>query len=157
MGNLAKSLENALLKGEPQQTVPIVPGISHHSASDDSAKIKGLSGMPLAYAFAETIGGKLVGNPATGFAFMNDETENLIVVRANDRGVDFVTLEQFICYVAMVLAKDEQATFIVHGDEVICSIRGFSASGHSYNEAAMRALLAQRKAELAINIPQQKA
>jgi hypothetical protein len=44
----------------------------------------------------------------------------------------------------MAMAKEEQATFIAHGNEVICSIRGFSELGDSYGEAAMRALLAQR-------------
>ena len=111
-----------------------------------------LSGMQLAYAWQEARGGELLGSPTSGFAFYSNEMDTLVIVSEDQKKIMHATLEDWIGFVAMDIAKDRQATFIAHGDAVICSIHGFSESGDSYGEAAMRALLAQQRAERATEI-----
>ena len=147
MGTIAKSIQTLLSAGDPEQPVTISPEKSRRPASDDSARRElvppaDLSRMELAIALHEALGTEIVGSSTSAFAFLNPETDTLVIVSENDKKFIHVSFGDWISYYAMDIAQDESAAFIVQGDKVICSIHGITESGDSFGEAAMRALLA---------------
>lgn len=101
-----------------------------------------LSGLPLAYALLlSNEESELFGSPTTFFAFFNESKMRLHVIGGNESNVHFHTVESDIIPIALSETQKLGGTFIVHHGEVLCNIDGISASGSSYGEAAMRALV----------------
>lgn len=101
-----------------------------------------LSGLPLAYALLlSNEESELFGSPTTFFAFFNENKQRLHVIGGDESNVHFHTVESDIVPIALSETQKLGGTFIVHHGEVLCNIDGISASGSSYGEAAMRALV----------------
>lgn len=101
-----------------------------------------LSGLSLAYALLRSSDeGELIGSPKTFFAFFNESKQRLHVIGGDKSNVHFHTVESNIIPIALSETQKLGGTFIVHHGEVLCNIDGISASGSSYGEAAMRALV----------------
>ena len=90
-----------------------------------------------------------VGSPTSGFAYY-DEEDILMIVSADLGKIKHISLERAMTDLAMEAAQDLGASFLVHGTQVICNIRGFSQTGDTYGEAALRAMLAFNRSERSI-------
>jgi hypothetical protein len=104
-----------------------------------------LSGLPLAHALLQAMGYEVFGNATGPFVFSLDHMQSLCVYGATSQNVIWENLDTQFELFCMKKAQSSGASFIVHGEEVICSIGGVSASGSSYGEAAMRALVNHEK------------
>ncbi|WP_139026322.1 hypothetical protein [Methyloversatilis universalis] len=104
-----------------------------------------LSGMPLVYATYE--GSGVVGSPTAGFAYFVEKNDTLVVISADRTRVRHISQEQIMQTVAMRVAQSLGASFLVHGTQVLCNIKGVSQTGETYGEAALRAILAFERAE----------
>lgn len=141
MGHLARALDMLISGGLGQQSVA-TPIKQSHVSSDGLVSPEKLSGMDLVHAVYSEEGGHVVGSPAAGFAYFVSGSNTLVVVSENDKNVRHVSLKSVMTSHAMEVAQDLGATFVVHGAQVICNIRGTSQAGGSYGEAALRAMLA---------------
>lgn len=99
-----------------------------------------LSGLPLAYALLKAEGAAILGGRTGPFAYFNEESNSLVILGGNSKNVTFASFEKELIPSALKEAQTLGASLIVHGSEVICHIEGFSASGSSYGEAALRML-----------------
>ena len=141
MGHLARALDALISGGLEQQSI----NASKKKASGSSARKvspEKLSGMELVHAVYSEEGVDVVGSPTAGFAYFANETDTLVVVSENGKNVNHVTPNVIMISHAMEVAQDLEASFIVHGAQVVCNIRGVSQAGGSYGEAALRAILA---------------
>ena len=145
MGHQRRVLDKRFATSEEQQSAAASTKDSHETAigekaTENMASPEELSGMRLIYALM-TEDGNVVGNPTGPFAFFNEMEGILCVVSKDNRDIQHLSLDRMIGS-AMGVAQGLEASFIVHGGQVICNIRGFSKAGTTYGEAASRALLA---------------
>lgn len=141
MGHLVRALDMLLSGGQGQQSVAASNKLTNGSSANKVSPEK-LSGMELIHAVYSEEGGDVVGSPTAGFAYFAEETNTLVVVSENGNNVNHVSPRIIMTTHAMEVAQDLGASFIVHGTQVICNIRGVSQAGGSYGEAALRAMLA---------------
>lgn len=106
-----------------------------------------LSGLALAYALLKAEGASILGNRTGPFVCFNEESNSLTILGGNSNNVTFASFEKELVPAALKEAQALGASLIVHGSEVICHIEGFSASGSSYGEAALRMLHAYFEAK----------
>jgi len=141
MGHLARALDMLISGGLGQQGVAVSNKQSNGSSASKVSPEK-LSGMELIHAVYSEEGGDIVGSPTAGFAYFANETNTLVVVSENGKNVNHISPSIIMTTHAMEVAQDLGASFVVHGTQVICNIRGVSQVGGSYGEAALRAMLA---------------
>lgn len=141
MGHLARALD-ALISGCQEQKSSAGSNKNMNGSSAWKVSPERLSGMELVHAVYTEEDGDVVGNPTAGFAYFANETDTLVVVSENGKNVNHVTPNVIMISHAMEVAQDLEASFIVHGAQVVCNIRGVSQAGGSYGEAALRAILA---------------
>lgn len=141
MGHVARALD-ALISGGLEQKSIAGSNKKVNESSVRKVSPEKLSGMELVQAVYTEEGGNVVGSPTAGFAYFANETNTLVVVSENGKNVNHVSLSQIMTIHAMEVAQDLDASFVVHGTQVVCTIRGISQSGASYGEAALRAILA---------------
>lgn len=141
MGHLARALDMLISGGfAPQSTAASIK--QPDGTRDGLVSPENLSGMDLVHAVYSEEGGHVIGSPAAGFAYFVSRSNTLVVVSENDKNVRHVSLNSVVTTHAMEVAQDLGASFVVHGAQVICNIRGVSQAGSSYGEAALRAMLA---------------
>lgn len=141
MGHLARALDVLISGGLGQQSVAASNKQPNGSCASKVSPEK-LSGMELVHAVYSEEGGNIVGSPTAGFAYFANEINTLVVVSENGKNVNHVSPNIIMTTRAMEVAQDLGASFVVHGTQVICNIRGVSQAGGSYGEAALRAMLA---------------
>lgn len=141
MGHLARALD-ALISGGLEQKSIAGLNIKVNESGARKVSPEKLSGMELVHAVYTEEGGNVVGSPTAGFAYFANETNTLVVVSENGKNVNHVSPSLIMTTHAMEVALDLGASFIVHGTQVVCTIRGVSQAGGSYGEAALRAILA---------------
>lgn len=103
-----------------------------------------LSSMQMLYAIYSECNLSVVGQSTGPFAFFDDETGTLNVLSDNDEKICQLSPEEMTVS-AMNTAQSLSASFIVHGEQVICTIPGVSQAGATYGEAALRAILAHSR------------
>lgn len=141
MGHLARALDMLISGGVAQQSVAACIKQPNETVEGQVSPEK-LSGMDLVHAIYSEEGWHLVGSPTAGFAYFVSTSNTLVVVSENARNVNHVSLNSVLTTHAMEVAQDLGASFVVHGAQVICNMRGVSQAGNSYGEAALRAMLA---------------
>lgn len=141
MGHVARALDMLLSGGLGQQSVAASNKQPQRRSVGEVSPEK-LSGMELVHAVYSEEGAHIVGSPTAGFAYFANETNSLVVVSDNGKNVSHVSLGIIMTTHAMKVAQALGASFVVHGAQVICNIRGVSQAGSSYGEAALRAMLA---------------
>lgn len=141
MGHLARALDMLISGG--LRPPSIAASIKQPQGTcEGQVSPEKLSGMDLVHAVYSEEGGHVVGSPTAGFAYFVSGSNTLVVVSENDKNVQHVSLKSVMTTHAMEVAQDLGASFVVHGAQVICNMRGVSQAGGSYGEAALRAMLA---------------
>lgn len=100
-----------------------------------------LTGVRLEYVFARAAGFEVIGTERGPFA-LHSEDENSIVIFGSNPSTRHGSFERTDAEVPFGMAKELGATFRVSKGLVICEIGPIAASGSSYLEATLRALVA---------------
>lgn len=101
-----------------------------------------LSGSDLAHEFIKMTTTAPMISPAPGFfAVSTIGTKELIVFGAERGAVRHLSFDDDVALFPMEIAQKRNASFSVKGEVVTCNLAGTTATGSSYVEAAMRALL----------------
>lgn len=128
------------------------PTENKHQAAFASMKtekelpVEKLSSMQMLYAIYSECHLNVVGQPTGPFAFFDDAAGTLNVLSDNDEKICHWSPED-LTVSAMNTAQKLRACFIVHGEQVICTIPGVSQAGATYGEAALRAILAHTRVQ----------
>jgi hypothetical protein len=111
----------------------------------DELQIPALSGHELEHAFLSAINVPLLGLSEGPFAAYDFENKKLLVFGAVHGSVEATSFDDDYSLMPLELAKRNGASFHVDGELVFCEMGSVRASGRSYSEAAMRALVAKLK------------
>lgn len=101
-----------------------------------------LSGMELVYTMLSEDGYHIVGSPSAGLAYFHEESDRLITVSQAPGKIEHISLETMMAKKGMKIAQNLGASFMSTGTQVLCCIGDVSQAGKSYDEAAMRTVLA---------------
>lgn len=104
-----------------------------------------LSGPELEHAFLRAMNVQLLGLSQGPFAAYDIRNRKLLVFGSSDGCVEATSLVDHYALMPLEIAKRNGASFHVDGELVYCEIGSVRASGKSYSEAAMRALVAKLK------------
>ena len=104
-----------------------------------------LSGSELEHAYLSAINVQLLGLSEGPFAAYDIQNNKLLVFGSTHGSVEVTSLDDHYSLMPLETAKRYGASFHVDGDTVFCEIGNLRASGRSYSEAAMRALVAKLK------------
>jgi len=92
------------------------------------------------YQMCKGDGLELVGDPSRAFAAFDSAAGKLRVYSKNNEHVDMVPYDTSTMIATLEYARTHDASFMVSDDKVICVLKGVTARGNSYPEAALRAL-----------------
>ena len=108
---------------------------------------KTLSGSKLEYFFLAACDVALFGVSEGPFALRSSEDNSLILFGADDSNTSHASYEDGFASLIFEVALKHAAKFSVTAGEAVCEIvqAGIIASGKSYAEAAMRALIALKQ------------
>lgn len=101
----------------------------------------GLTGVQLEYLFARAAGFEVIGSERGPFA-LHSEDENRIVIFGAQLSARLGSFNRSDADVPLDMAQELGATLRISGARAICEIGPTVASGSSYLEAVMRALVA---------------
>ena len=111
----------------------------------DEPQATTLSGSELEHAFLRAINVQLLGSSEGPFAAYDFQNKKLLVFGAAHGSVEETSFDDDYSLMPLEIAKRNRASFHVDGELVFCEIGCVRASGRSYSEAAMRALVAKLK------------
>lgn len=100
-----------------------------------------LTGVQLEYLFARAAGFEVIGTEHGPFA-LHAEDENSIVIFGTQSSARLGSFNRIDSEVPLGMAQQLGATLRVSGGRAICEIGSTVASGSSYLEAVLRALIA---------------
>jgi hypothetical protein len=137
---LQKSLE-ALLEGGAQPATLLGGGTSAGAPAEALPDPEQLTTLELLYQFCKEVGDDVVGNPKSVFAAYAPGTETLQIFAADESSFKIVPYRTITMLEALDFVQEEQASFSVKASQVTCQIGAIQATGNSYPEAALRALV----------------
>jgi hypothetical protein len=100
-----------------------------------------LTTLELLYHYFKEDGDHVIGNPKSVFATYTPETEKLEIFAADQSSFEIVPYRTITMLEALDFAQEKQASFSVKATQVTCQIGAIQATGGSYPEAALRALV----------------
>lgn len=122
-----------MLGDKPDKPSSINPGTAGRS-------IDAMNELELMYQICLGDGLELVGDPTQAFAAYDPTAKKLRVYSMNDAYVHMATLGSASKLAVLESAQGEGASFMACGDEVVCALKGVTAKGRTYAEAALRAI-----------------
>lgn len=132
MRNLGKGW-TAMLGDMPNKPSSINP-------CEASRNIDEMNELELMYQMCLSDGLELVGDPTQAFAAYDPAAQKLHVYSMNNAYVHMATFGSASKIAVLESAQGEGASFMASGDEVVCALKGVTAKGRTYAEAALRAI-----------------
>ncbi|MCY1304571.1 hypothetical protein D9M70_543300 [compost metagenome] len=108
--------------------------------SEASRSIDEMNELELMYQMCLSDGLELVGDPTRAFAAYDPTAQKLHVYAMNNAYVHTATFGSASKMAVLESAQGEGASFMASGDEVVCALKGVTAKGSTYAEAALRAI-----------------
>ncbi len=140
---LNKSLELMMASGS-QLTI----SVCDKAASASSTALpdpEQLTTLELLYHYFKEDGDHVIGNPKSAFATYAPETEKLQIFAADPGSFEIVPYRTITMLEALEFAQEEQASFSVTASQVTCQIGAIQATGDTYPDAAIRALVKHQR------------
>ena len=103
--------------------------------------VQDLSGVELAYAFAKAAKFEVLGSPGGPFALLSDDKRTIFVFGGTSDSIKLSSFEGNVADMAMQTAMDLGANLNVENRVAKCCIGQQCATGESYVQALMRAVI----------------
>ncbi|WP_165986997.1 hypothetical protein [Caballeronia sp. SBC1] len=111
------------------------PGIASQTADVESLDI-----LEVLFLLCKKDGLEVAGDPSRAFAHFDLETGKLRVYARDTTAVDVASDPEASMLAALDYAQVQGASFEANDRTAVCTIKGVTAHGHTYGEAAVRAL-----------------
>ncbi|GAB7545553.1 hypothetical protein [Cupriavidus sp. 8B] len=132
MKHLGKGL-TALLGDKPNKPSSINPATAGRGIDE-------MNELELMYQICIGDGLELTGDPTQAFAAYDPAAQKLRVYSMNDAYVHMVTFDSASKMAVLESAQGQGASFMASGNDVLCVLKGITAKGRTYAEAALRAI-----------------
>ncbi len=127
-------------EGNKPSVVQVNPRVAPAPATGRAPDIEGMTTLELLYHLCKSEGTEVVGSPERAFAVFDASKGILSVYSKSTDFVHMVSHETKTMLAALECAQTSGASFMVCDEEVICVLKGVTASGKTYGDAALRAL-----------------
>jgi len=128
-----ESIRNGKAREAPPDTQPkLIP--------DVAANIDSLDILEVLFLLCKSDGLQVAGDPKSAFAHFDSGTRTLHVYARNMDAVDISSDPKATMLAALDYAQVQGASFEVGDGFAVCTVKGVTAHGYTYGEAAVRAL-----------------
>jgi hypothetical protein len=118
-------------------TVPETQPIAESAAA---ANIDSLDILEVLFMLCKKDGLQVAGDPSSAFAHFDSSTHTLYVYARDIKAVDIASDPKATMLAAFDYAQVQGASFEAGDGFAICTVKGVTAHGYTYGEAAVRAL-----------------
>lgn len=123
-----------------------VVGHTGQSMASGNPDVESMDAFEVLYLLCKSEGLTVAGDPKRAFAHFNSSAGILHVYTRSDDAVDVSKSVTTTMLAALECAQKEGASFTASGEDVVCTLKGVTARGYTYGEAAIRALAKQQLA-----------
>ncbi len=128
-----ESIRNGKAREAPPDAQPkLIP--------DVAANIDSLDILEVLFLLCKSDGLQVAGDPKTAFAHFDSGTRTLHVYARNMNAVDISSDPKATMLAALDYAQVQGASFEAGDGFAVCTVKGVTAHGYTYGEAAVRAL-----------------
>ncbi|MDR6419937.1 hypothetical protein J2801_002188 [Paraburkholderia phenoliruptrix] len=117
-----------------------VPATQPKLIPDAAANIDSLDILEVLFLLCKKDGLQVAGDPSSAFAHFDSGTRTLHVYARNMDAVDISSDPKATMLAALDYAQVQGASFEVGDGFAVCTVKGVTAHGYTYGEAAVRAL-----------------